>query len=197
MTYLFFTINISTWYTKRLTRNMHGLIFSPHLRHLALQMMLFCFQDHSTRRRVSPVELCRVSSACIGDAPSTPPVHQHCVHRCSHFLLASSQKTHTGWRCCCKKLKIVLVPKSISSGGARGGGGSCPPPPQWFSIFFFFFFLLVISVGHGNDSTRTPLRNVCGKLFEVGKKLCQSPPPPPPPERLFQGWRKILWLTQQ
>ena len=29
-------------------------------------------------------------------------------------------------------------------------------------------------------------------------KMCQgAPPPPPPTERLFQGWRKILWLAQQ
>ena len=77
---------------------------------------------------------------------------------------------------------------SLSVAAPGGGGGSCPPPPPYgfrcfFSSFFFvfFFFLLVISVGHGHDSTRTPLQNVCGNIFEVGGKKCVGGPPPPPP----------------
>ena len=49
---------------------------------------------------------------------------------------------------------------SLASSWQRGGGGqvgSCPPP-----MIFFFFLLVSPAVGHGHDSTCTPLQK---KIF--------------------------------
>ena len=89
---------------------------------------------------------------------------------------------------------------TLPSGGAMGGGGGgkggkmpAPPPTLWLLFQCLFVFWVVSSaVGHGHDSTPTPL------WFFGGENVSEPPPPPPPPvERLFQGWRKILWLAQQ
>ena len=53
-----------------------------------------------------------------------------------------------------------------------GAGGNCPPSPM---IFYFS------AVGHGHDSTPTPLWFFFGKFVEVGEKKCVGVPPPPPP----------------
>ena len=74
-------------------------------------------------------------------------------------------------------------------GGGGGGRGANRP----YNFFFFFFFLLVSSaVGHGHDSTPNPIMKIWWEIFlKSEKKMCRSPP------RLFQGWRKMLWLAQQ
>ena len=91
---------------------------------------------------------------------------------------------------------------------------SSPPPPNFFLILIsmmrkkeqwrrqgpYDFFLLVSSaVGHGHDSTPSPFSFFFEKFLKSEKKCVgvPSPPPPLPAERLFQGWRKILWLAQQ
>ena len=85
---------------------------------------------------------------------------------------------------------MMIIP--LPSGGATGGGGEggqMPPPPYDFRFCLFVFWVVSSAVGHGHDSTPTPLW-----FFFMGQKCVGAPPPA---ERLFQGWRKILWLAQQ
>ena len=59
----------------------------------------------------------------------------------------------------------------VISGGATGAGGANAPPPMIYDTFFFWL-LVSSAVGHGHDSTPTPLWKYFRKNFEVGEKKC-------------------------
>ena len=86
--------------------------------------------------------------------------------------------------------------------GGGGGGGKCPPMifVFFFPRFFFFFLLLLVSsaVGHGHDSTPTPLWFFL-EFFWSRKQKCvdfwQLCPPPPPSKHPGVALGNGLYIT--
>ena len=97
------------------------------------------------------------------------------------------------------RTEMMIIP--LPSGGATGagGGGKCPP---MISILFVCLFVLVVSsnVGHGHDSTPTPLFNFLDKFLKSDKNVSESPTPPPPPPHTHThtpSAEQLLGLAQQ
>ena len=101
---------------------------------------------------------------------------------CIIFFTTEILKNHIVWFCHIISLYIYNIYRGQwrrhgGGGGEEGRWGNCPP------YNFFFVLLLSSVVGHGHDSTPTPLWNVLGKNLKSGGggEMCRSPPPPPPP----------------
>ena len=104
-----------------------------------------------------------------------------------------------------RKVMVIIPLPSCSATGGRGAFA----PPMIFVFVCLFFFGCQLS-GRSWPSTPTPLCKFLDKCLK-SEKMCRSLPPPPTPThtnththththtrwRLFQGWRKSLWLAQQ
>ena len=62
---------------------------------------------------------------------------------------------------------VMIIPLPIRGATGAGGGGGGQVPPHDFR--FCFFLVVSSAVGHGHDSTPTPLLNFLDKLLKSDK----------------------------